>query len=119
MARRWLPPLVWAACILVTTSIPGAHLPRVDVPGLDKAVHLGLYGVLGWLAARAVWTRGGGARDAAFAFVAIAVFGALDEWHQQFIPGRSMEFLDWVADSTGALAGVAVAALTRRREARS
>jgi len=42
-----------------------------------------------------------------------ALLGAVDEFHQQWIPGRSMEFFDWVADfvggSTGAF-GAAVAA---------
>ena len=29
----------------------------------------------------------------------------LDEIHQSFIPGRSAEFLDWIADALGAAAG--------------
>ncbi len=35
----------------------------------------------------------------------VSILGAVDEWHQAFIPGRSMSFLDWIADSTGALVG--------------
>ena len=37
--------------------------------------------------------------------LAIAAFGAVDEWHQQFIPRRSMSLHDWFADSAGALLG--------------
>jgi VanZ family protein len=36
----------------------------------------------------------------------IAAVGALDEWHQDFIPRRSMSFADWIADSSGALVGI-------------
>jgi VanZ family protein len=35
----------------------------------------------------------------------IAAVGALDEWHQDFIPRRSMSFADWIADSSGAIVG--------------
>jgi VanZ family protein len=34
-----------------------------------------------------------------------ALLGAVDEFHQQWIPGRSMEFFDWVADFAGGTAG--------------
>jgi VanZ family protein len=35
-----------------------------------------------------------------------SLYGLLDEIHQSFVPGRNSEFLDWVADSLGAAAGV-------------
>jgi VanZ family protein len=117
-ARRWAAPFLWAGCILVSTSIPGAHLPRVNVPGIDKVVHFTFYGLLGWLTVRALWGRGGGVREAIAVLAAISLFGALDEWHQQFIPGRSMDLFDWVADTSGALVGITLAAAARRREAR-
>jgi VanZ family protein len=37
----------------------------------------------------------------------MGLLGALDEYNQQFIPGRSgLSFEDWVADMSGAAAGV-------------
>lgn len=37
----------------------------------------------------------------------LGVLGALDEYNQQFIPGRSgMSIEDWIADMSGAIAGV-------------
>ena len=60
-------------------------------------VHLTIYGVLGWLTTRA-WANASRFPAAAIAaIVVISCFGALDEWHQQFIPRRSMELLDWAA----------------------
>ena len=105
--RRWLPPLLWAAVILALTSFPNPDLGGLDAvnfPGADKVTHGVLYAVLGFLSARA-WLRRGSASDlrgAALILAGIAAFGAADEWHQQFIPGRGMSFLDWVADLAGA-----------------
>jgi VanZ family protein len=39
------------------------------------------------------------------AFVVVAAFGALDEWHQSAVPGREMSGWDWLADVAGALVG--------------
>lgn len=52
---------------------------------------------------------------AAFIAIAIAVgFGAADEWHQGFIPGRSADPADWRADSMGAAGGALLFALYTR-----
>lgn len=114
-SRRWLPPTLWAALILILTSIPGSHIPVLPFRNFDKVVHLTIYGVLGWLTARA-WLNGSRATALAFlAIAAISFFGAMDEWHQQFIPQRSMDFLDWAADTTGATIGTILALTTTRR----
>ena len=52
----------------------------------------------------------------------LSFFGATDEWHQQFTPGRSGKDVgDWTADSIGGLAGSLLAggvgyALTCRKK---
>jgi VanZ family protein len=114
-SQRWLPPLLWAACILILTSIPGSHLPVLPSRNFDKIVHLAIYGVLGWLTARA-WSSGSRVMLAGLAVVAlISCFGALDERHQQFIPQRSMDLLDWTADTAGATIGVLLAVASDRK----
>ena len=35
----------------------------------------------------------------------VALYGVLDEFHQYFVPGRSVEFYDALADATGGLLG--------------
>ena len=37
------------------------------------------------------------------ALIFSAVYGVLDEYHQGFVPGRSVEFYDFLADCGGAL----------------
>ena len=37
-----------------------------------------------------------------------SLFGASDEFHQSFVPGRDTDVFDWVADTLGATAGALV-----------
>ncbi len=122
----WAAPCAWAALIFVGTSIPGRNLPPA-FPHADKLVHLVLYSVLGLLVARALNarrpTRHVGPRGVAFvataALVAIASFAAFDEWHQDYVPGRSADRLDWLADVAGAAAGIVAGSTARRAEQRT
>ena len=112
-ARRWLPPALWAALILVLTSIPSPPGAPGGIPHLDKVVHFVLYAGLGWLVTRALRTRT--ARALAWVVLAIAIFAAVDEWHQRFF-ARDPGIPDWIADVLGASAGVLVALRVRRVE---
>jgi VanZ family protein len=114
-----VPPVVWAAIILILTSIPGSDLPQLDFADADKLAHVTLYGILGLLSVRAAWRTGRLPWALAVVLGSVAILGALDEWHQQFISGRSVELLDWVADCSGAALGAGAAAATVRREERA
>ena len=37
-----------------------------------------------------------------------SLYGASDEWHQYFVPGRSCEFGDWIADTAGGALAIAL-----------
>ena len=73
-------------------------------------MHVLLYAGQGWLVARALRTRRFG--PLAAAFVCIAIFGLLDEWHQQFF-SRDPNLMDWIADVIGASLGIAAASRVR------
>jgi VanZ family protein len=116
--RQWGPPVLWAAFILLLTSVPGTYLPRVSFLTFlssDKLVHGTMYGIFAWLATRAL-VRGGRplGQTILVVMLGIAIFGVLDEWHQQFIPGRSMDLFDWMADLSGAFIGTFTAAVALR-----
>lgn len=115
--RRWLPPLVWAGVILFGTSLPQSAVP-VQTSSIDKVLHFTFYTVFAYLLSRQISEVTDRWRAAAIAIVVAAAFGAADEWHQRFIPGRSTELADWLADSAGASVG-ALAASGFRRGARS
>ncbi len=95
----------WVALTLTLTSIPNPEFGP-SFPGADKIAHFGFYGVAGFLFV--LWRRESGT-GAAVAVVWAALFaallGAVDEFHQRWIPGRSMELLDWVMDFAGGTAG--------------
>ncbi len=95
--------------------MPTALVPRQLGP-LDKVAHFSMYAVLAGLVTVAVRGRGAMVRSLILVAASIAVFGAVDEWHQKFIPGRSTEFADWVADSLGGITGVVAASFLNRRK---
>lgn len=98
----------------MATSIPNPNVP-VRVGGLDKVAHFCLYAPLAWLVARSLVGRRPVAPAVVGALLVASAFGALDEWHQLYVPGRSADVADWRADSLGALAGVGAFALWSRR----
>ena len=74
---------------------------------LRKGAHVILYGVLGVALAAALSGAGfGGRRHWALAGLLVVLVGALDEWHQTFVPGRTGRAVDVLVD----LAGYAVMA---------
>jgi VanZ family protein len=121
--RQWGPPALWAAFILLLTSVPGSDIPHVSVLSFresDKIVHATMYAIFAWLATRSLVRAGRPLRQAVLiVLLGIALFAAADEWHQQFIPGRSMDVFDWLADFSGASIGALVAVMAPRvRESR-
>jgi VanZ family protein len=80
------------------------------------------YFLLGALLARALaggeWS-GYSWWKASAAWALSAAYGVTDEWHQSFVPGRTPDVGDWLADAVGAAAGVIVATgVARARVAR-
>ena len=81
------------------------------IPHVDKLVHVALYAVLGVLLVRAMRLSGRLTRAAlSLAVLGVALFAAVDEWHQRWVPGRSGDFADWSADLAGATLALMLAA---------
>lgn len=107
--RAWLPVAAWATLIFVASARP--TVPVGLGGGLDKVAHLSAYLVLGFLLARALPIP----RAAILLGWAYALS---DEIHQRFVPGRTFEVADWIADAVGVLLGVLAFHWWRRRAAR-
>ncbi|HEX5521149.1 MAG TPA: VanZ family protein [Longimicrobiaceae bacterium] len=99
--RPWAPAVLWAAALFAVSA--RATLPIDLHSGSDKLAHFGAYLILG-LALGFARVRTG----ASFYIVlALGVlYGASDEFHQSFVPGRSADVADWIADSLGVLSGL-------------
>ena len=103
----WGPVAAYMLTIFILSSRTDVPLPR----GLtDKQGHsLGYLGLgatvtracIGGLGAPVSLSRG-------LAAMALTIaYGASDEWHQSFVPGRTADRADLRADATGAILGTA------------
>lgn len=112
---RWLPAMLWFGLILGLTlpARVGPELP--EIPYFDKLCHFAAFAGQAfwiWLGFRA---SARGMRTLAIC----ALLGALDEGMQYYMPGRSCELADWLADVAGAGATVLVMRTwTKWRQAR-
>ena len=122
IALAWLPPLLYTGLIWWLSGQVLDFQLIAFVPLRDRGVHLVEYGLLALLIARAVhitWPERG-LRGALFALLLGFSLGLLDEVHQLFVPGRSADILDLVADTAGACVAVGLhAAFTTSRAAPS
>jgi VanZ family protein len=106
--RLWLPVLLWMGVIFLGSSI--GNVPKAGGVAVDAIVHrtghVIEFAILGWLLLRAVGdgrriTR----REMAITLIVIALYGASDEFHQRFTPGRSSELSAVLFDTAGGLIG--------------
>lgn len=121
--RSWLPAILWAALIFFLSAVPGDGLPKMPVPQTDKVIHAAVFLVLAALCFRGLarTTRLAPWPAMATAALLATLYGAGDEVHQMFTPGRNSDVADALADAVGAAAGgllmVTVKRLrTRRRD---
>jgi len=113
-----LAAICWAGLIYFLSDLPGMDVIPL-FPGQDKVLHAIIFGVLGFLVLGAMQARARGYNPTQVwtAVVLTAFYGMLDEFHQTFVPGRTADTWDVVADVSGAMMGIYVLYfLTRRRK---
>lgn len=119
--KFWLAAfLLWFGVLwtLSSFSTPGPDMP--PIPHFDKVAHFGFFfGGGGLLSAFVYRLKPEPANWKLILGVSVGVLaavGALDEWRQSQVPGRSgNDFADWVADVLGALVGASVFKSIHRR----
>jgi VanZ family protein/UDP-2,3-diacylglucosamine pyrophosphatase LpxH len=114
MRRTW----TWAPPALIATAIVWlSHQSKLPTAGLliapwDKVAHILAFASLAFTLDRAFrksrhdWPM---YRRHLWVFLGVTLFGAMDEWHQSFVPGREVSGLDWLADVVGAKLGLLAA----------
>lgn len=104
----YVPLVLYWIILFTATSLPAANVPSFAVS--DKIKHLSaFFGLSVLLSLTLLYQDKVSLFKKYFLVVALiicSIYGLLDEIHQSFVPGRNSEFLDWVADSLGAAAGV-------------
>ena len=113
--------IVVALSIFILSSRSKLPLPDSALfPGADKILHAFAFGCFAfsfsyWLG-RDRW-KSKPAVCVLIVCIAAACYGASDEIHQMFVPGRDASVYDWIADCTGALAASRVrTAIVRRKK---
>jgi VanZ family protein len=111
----WGPVALYAIGIFVESSI--SHVPAFPSGFTDKDGHALLYAGLAALVLRAAagarWD-GVTTRAMLVALLFASFYGVTDEFHQRFVPGRTCDVYDWVADTIGATVAVTGAWLVAR-----
>ena len=100
------------ALIFVISSLeqPPLPMPEFEWLTIDKLYHFIEYAILGGLLAIAFVKAKPAVVPSKLIWLVAAtlsiLYGASDEWHQTFVPGRFATLADWVADVLGSIAGV-------------
>jgi len=103
-----LPVIIYCAVIFYFSSQPAPDtIP--DFPQIDKFFHLLIYAICGALFLRAFRTFS--IADnlkliLTLSITASGLYGLSDEIHQYFVPCRSADFMDFIADFIGSISGV-------------
>ncbi len=105
----WLPVIMWMVVIFIGSSI--SRVPQVGGETIDglvhRAVHMLEFAVLGALLLRATSNgRPVSKREIIITLVLIGLYGASDEFHQRFTPGRTSEASTVLFDVAGGALGV-------------
>lgn len=106
-----IPLILYWIILFIATTLPST--PYVEVLEIsDKLKHLSAYMILAILLSlnlhfQEKW-KSPSKFYLSYTFIICITYGVLDEIHQIFVPNRTGEFLDWVADLTGTLIGILI-----------
>lgn len=112
----WGPVILFAVFIFALSSVPRPPILS-DWEINDKYKHAMLFGAF----AATLWRALSQTKFSNTAFLApltvlfTSLYGATDEFHQLFVPGRSCDWRDWAADTAGAVLICAALAWARIR----
>lgn len=101
----WILVVLYAALIFYLSSGPvTVDLP--DLPGNDKLYHMIEYGIFSFLLYNALLSTFKKERTLKIVLLVVVLtllYGISDEFHQLFVPERSADPYDVVADASGAI----------------
>jgi len=117
--KLWFPVILYSGIIFYVSSLPNLK-PPIQGINVDKLWHIGEYIPFGFLIARALFYTTTGlsiGRLVRLATLLAVLYAISDEFHQSFVPGRSVSALDASADLIGACIGSWLSArwFTRRK----
>jgi len=118
----WLAVILWAATIYYLSSLSGSQIEKIGIHVWDKAAHFLAFfsGAVVLTCALRFSTGWPWLRIGLVGALAVAAYGATDEYHQLSTPYRSGgDLLDWLADALGGTFGTVSTILIYARFQRS
>jgi len=106
----------------VASSWPSLSVKPFGLSVSDKLQHFGVYMILAYLAYRGWVPQTGGPRSGRTKWLILlflVLFAAADEYHQRWVPGRLVEWADFMANTAGMVAGFAFGAWHNHRQRRT
>jgi VanZ family protein len=111
---HWGPVVGFCLVIFIQSSRP---FPDVipDFHMVDKLLHFSAWTLLAVLFFRAYHEKSPFSQFKNgllwISFLSAALYGMSDEIHQHFVPSRTADIFDFIADATGSLCGTVICAL--------
>jgi VanZ family protein len=112
-----LPAILYSIFIFLMSSLSAPPTPTFELEWGDKVTHAGAFGLMMLTTFRAVrWILGRKSLrlQVGIALLYCILYGATDEIHQYFVPNRSCDIFDLLADAVGAMLGALFIAVTIR-----
>lgn len=110
--RLWLLVLGALVCVVGKLALTPSNHPNLSL-GWDKLNHFSAFAALGvaaWLGFRTA------SRYQRLSLLCLLAYGGAIEVIQLYVPGRSSEWLDLLADAVGIVVGALLAALLLKRQ---
>lgn len=105
----WFAVFAWAGTIFYLSTLTGSEVERINaMHWWDKALHFIAFSAGGVVMAYTLGRTTGWStkRIVLVTTLAVSAYGWTDEWHQQWVPGRSAKDVgDWTADTLGGATG--------------
>lgn len=107
--------LIAVILVLIAIMMPGDDVPSVGIPNIDKVIHFGMFGTVTFCYYWENYHATLKVPPFIWIFLAIAAFAGLTEIIQIFVPGRSCDYKDLIADAIGILVASGVSQSILRR----
>jgi len=105
-----IPLVIYWLILFILTTLPGNEAISIGVN--DKIEHFGAYGLLSAILYLNLFFQKKipllRKYPATFTLLVASLYGMLDELHQIFVPGRTADVRDWLADFIGSLLAVLI-----------
>ena len=112
------PIILYCSLIFALSSQSNLH-PSGVFEIWDKLNHFGAYFLMMlfmFISFRNIFVKKSLIKILLISFIATSIFGITDELHQYFVPNRTCDYRDWLADSIGrGLAGVLIYLIYKSR----